>query len=129
MKRNEFLKLSAFATAAVSFPFLESCKSNVDEQGLSHPAFLSRLFDENTIKETGKAYLQKTPKENNKEQLIQLLAKDGVVANTTDEKAIHDYLAAAIQKDFESGNTVTVKGWVLALTEARQCALFSLLNK
>lgn len=129
MKRNEFLKLSAFATAAVSFPFLQSCKSNIDEQGLSHPAFLSRLFDENTIKETGKAYLQKVPKENDQYQLIQLLAKQDAIANTTNEKIIHDYLDKSVQQDFETGNTITIKGWVLAITEARQCALFSLINK
>ena len=27
--------------------------------------------------------------------------------------------------DFESGNTVIVNGWILSLTEARQCALYS----
>ena len=33
-----------------------------------------------------------------------------------------------VQADFENGETVVVRGWVLSRTEARQCALFSLTN-
>jgi len=36
-------------------------------------------------------------------------------------------IAAMVRRDFETGRTVLVNGWVLAATEARQCALFSLL--
>jgi hypothetical protein len=32
----------------------------------------------------------------------------------------------AVQRDFAAGRTVMLDGWVLAVTEARQCALFSL---
>jgi hypothetical protein len=32
-----------------------------------------------------------------------------------------------IRRDFERGDTVVVDGWILSVTEARQCALFSLL--
>ncbi|HET8656886.1 MAG TPA: twin-arginine translocation signal domain-containing protein [Longimicrobiaceae bacterium] len=32
-----------------------------------------------------------------------------------------------IHDDFERGDTVVVDGWILSVTEARQCALFSLL--
>jgi hypothetical protein len=32
-----------------------------------------------------------------------------------------------VQRDFEAGRIVTVDGWILSATEARQCALFSLL--
>ena len=31
-----------------------------------------------------------------------------------------------VRDDFANGRTVLVNGWVLAVTEARQCALFSL---
>jgi len=69
--------------------------------------------------------LQKSPQENSEDKLVQLLANN---TNATDERAIHEYLDTAIRNDFEKGNTLTVKGWVLAITEARQCALFSLLQ-
>lgn len=39
----------------------------------------------------------------------------------------NETLETGIRKDFATGQTVIVKGWVLSVTEARQCALFSLL--
>jgi hypothetical protein len=79
------------------------------------------------IRDAGKAYLKKTHGENDDDKLAQLLANNDI-ANSTDEKAIHQYLAEKIKHDFETGSTVLVKGWVLAVTEARQCALFSLVK-
>lgn len=35
-------------------------------------------------------------------------------------------IAEVIRADFARGRTVVVDGWLLSLTEARQCALFSL---
>jgi hypothetical protein len=125
MKRRDFIQLSAFTAAAISFPLLHSCRSTVNENAISQPVFLSRLFDKETINEVGKSYLQKSPQENNEDKLVQLLANN---STTTDEKGIHEYLDKTIRNDFETGNTITVKGWVLAITEARQCALFSLLQ-
>ena len=33
-----------------------------------------------------------------------------------------------VRDDFAAGRTVLVGGWVLSVTEARQCALFSLVS-
>jgi hypothetical protein len=35
---------------------------------------------------------------------------------------------ALVRADFERGRTVVIDGWILSITEARQCALFSLLR-
>ncbi len=128
MKRRNFIQLSAFATAAVSLPLLHSCNSSATEKAIAQPVFLSCFFDEHMINDTGKAYLQKAPGESNENKLVQLLADNNTIANSTDKKAIHEYLDEKIKQDFKAGNTVLVKGWVLAVTEARQCALFSLLK-
>src|SRR3954463_5378237 len=127
MKRRDFIQLSAFAGAAISFPSLQSCSTG-NEHAMSQPVFLSRLFDENTIRDAGKAYLQKTPSEKDDDKLVQLLADNSSIAKSSDEKAIQRYLDEKIKRDFETGKTVLVKGWVLAVTEARQCALFSLIK-
>ncbi len=37
-------------------------------------------------------------------------------------------MSEKVQADFDNGETVVVRGWVLSRTEARQCALFSLTN-
>jgi hypothetical protein len=128
MKRSSFIKISGFAAAAISLPLLHSCRAPRDNTALSEPVFLSRLFDENTIKDVGKGYLQKNPGENDDDKLIQLLADNNPIAGSSDEKAIHQYLDEKMRQDFETGKTVLVKGWVLAVTEARQCALFSLIK-
>ena len=128
MKRRDFIQLSGFAAAAISFPFLHSCSPSATERAFSKPQFVSRLFDEQMIRDAGESYLQKTPSENNEDKLIQLLAGNDAIAKSGDEKAIHQYLDEKIKRDFETGKTVMVKGWVLSLTEARQCALFSLLS-
>src|SRR5215471_4847357 len=126
MKRRDFIQLSAFTAAAISLPLLHSCSPPAGEHVFSKPVFLSRLFDEKMIGDVGKVYIQKTPSENDEDKLVQLLAGNNTIVNSTDEKAIHDYLDQKIRSDFEKGNTVLAKGWVLAVTEARQCALFSL---
>ncbi len=127
MKRKEFIQLSAFATAAICFPLLQSCSPSASRRASSQPVFLSRLFDKEMIGEVGQAYLTKTPKEDNDKTLLQLLAGNDAMANSNDEKDIHQYLNEKIKQDFATGNTILLKGWELALTEARQCALFSLL--
>ena len=128
MKRKDFIQLSAFTAAAISFPLLHSCSPTAGSKILSNPVFLSRLFDKKAINEAGKAYLQKKPAEDDNDKLIQLLSGNSSIANSTDETAIHKYLDQKVRQDFEVGNTVLVKGWVLSVTEARQCALFSIIN-
>ena len=128
MKRKEFIHLTAFTVVAVSFPLLDSCKDPVSDAATSQPAFLSRLFDEITIKRTGQTYLQKTPAENAHDELVRLLANNSTIASSSDETAIHQHLEEKIKKDFDEGRTVMVNGWVLSVTEARQCALFSLIK-
>src|SRR5438045_144903 len=110
MKRRNFIQLSAFATAAISIPLLHACNPSTTEQAVAQPVFLSRLFDENTIKDAGKAYLKNTTAENDKHKLVELLSGNSDIANSNDEKAIHQYLDKKIQQDFETGNTVMVNG-------------------
>ena len=127
MRRRDFIHLSAFTAAAISFPLLDSCNQSTGNE-IAKPVFLSRLFDEKAINDAGKAYIKKTPLENDKSTLIQLLANDSQILKSSDRKAIHQYLEQRVKQDFETGNTVLVKGWVLSITEARQCALYSLIN-
>jgi len=81
------------------------------------------------VREIGASYREKFNKENHEKQLIGILLTDStnkVVPVTSEEAVINSLLEQKIQKDFETGNTVIIKGWILSVTEARQCALFSL---
>jgi hypothetical protein len=128
MKRRDVIQLSVFALAAISFPLLNSCNPPAGELVLSKPGFLSRLFDKKTIIDAGKAYLEKVVAEKDEDRLIQLLSGNNPIVNSKDEAVIHQYIDEKVKSDFEAGKIVMVKGWVLAVTEARQCALFSLVN-
>lgn len=79
---------------------------------LETPDFLAHVCDTATIRQLGDAYRAQTPAESTQEKLIELLTP-GVSAQK-------------IQADYANGNIVTIKGWVISLTEARQCALYSL---
>ena len=99
MKRRKFILLSVAASGAIALP--TAC-----QPGKPMPEMLSSLADKKTLREIGDEYLKKYPTEKN--QLQDLIDRENV------------------QNDFSKGNIVVIKGWVLSVTEARQCALLTL---
>ena len=87
------------ATGAITIP--TACKP-----GQPMPEMLSSLANKKTLREIGNEYLNQYPAEKN--QLQDLIVRENV------------------QSDFSKGNVVVIKGWVLSVTEARQCALLTL---
>jgi hypothetical protein len=82
--------------------------------------------------EIGKAYQQQAKNENDEPALIKLLStnEQGKPINETmDSSSIAAILNQKIQQDFQQNRIVVANGWVLSVTEARQCALFSLTEK
>jgi len=74
----------------------------------------------------GRRYLQDTPREAHVGRLVALIGVNP--ADTESDAALRERLEARIRQDFIEGATVTVDGWRLAATEARLCALVSLLQ-
>jgi hypothetical protein len=75
------------------------------------------------VRQLGRSYRAAVPAEDDRETLVAALHNElGAGAPST----LRSRLDARIRADFAAGRTVTVQGWVLARTEARQCALFSL---
>lgn len=77
------------------------------------------------MKETGLAYIKQAPAEDSKNKLATLL-EDNAVTAATDAKTVHEVYDKKTRDDFNALKTVVVNGWVLAVTEARQCALYLL---
>ena len=129
MKRRNFILLSLYSGAAIAIPFAGcSTDSAVSNKPWMQPMLLSHICDAKTLKEIGTAYRKKFAEQNNEKQLIDALLTDSankVVPATSGDAFINSLLEKKIKKDFETGQTVIVKGWVLSETEARQCALFS----
>ena len=126
MRRGTFIKLSVFGAAAMSLPSLEGCKEKLFNKALAQPPFLSRLFDEHTIRLAGQSYLKQTPAENKKSKLVNLLMNMTPLAESSEAPLVRSYFEKKIQEDFAVGKTVIADGWILSVTEARQCALFEL---
>jgi hypothetical protein len=124
MQRRIFIHLSAYTALALTLPLVESCSPS-QETIASRPFLLSKLADKKTIAEAGSAYRKKFPKENDKITLSNLLI--GAKASL-DKSMIEKQLDDRVLEDFKTGKTVTVAGWMLSVTEARQCALYSILN-
>ena len=124
MQRRTFIHLSAYTALALTLPFTEGCSPS-PETIASRPFLFSQLADKKTIAEAGAAYRKQFPKEDDKTMLKDLL----IGANASQDKsAIEKQLDNSVLDDFKTGKTVTAAGWVLSVTEARQCALYSILN-
>jgi hypothetical protein len=125
MQRRIFMGISAIGAVAIGFPYLYSCSNRSGDQLAWRPFFLSRIFDLQTIMETGRAYLNKEPAEQDRRKLEEILLMSSK-ASSSEPDQLRQYFDNSIREDFENGRMVILKGWVLSLTEARQCALFSL---
>jgi hypothetical protein len=124
MQRRTFIHLSAYTALALTLPFVEGCSPS-PETIASRPFLFSRLADKKTIAEAGAAYRKQVPEENDKTVLSNLLIGKNI---SQDKSAIEKQLDDRVLDDFKAGKTITAAGWVLSVTEARQCALYSILN-
>jgi len=123
MKRRNFILLTSAGVAALAIPTLVySLHENTIDPLLFQPQSLANIWDTDTINTIGLNYMLKVPKENRERILVRRLMgkSNGEAAN------LATTLEQQIKNDFITGNTVMVDGWIVAVTEARQCALFSL---
>jgi hypothetical protein len=87
---------------------------------LEQCAGLSPSFDR--AAPIGRRYLAMTPAERDPALLASRIAAR-VSGKGTDFPAA---VASAVSRDFESGNVVTIDGWMLSRTEAQICGLASM---
>jgi len=130
MKRKTFIYLSVTGAVATSLSSLY-CHNPAGQWKtvLSQPEFLSHICDAKTILGIGNAYRLMVSSETKADQLVDLLMTDkggNSISGTQDSSSIIAFVNQNIEKDFKTGQTLVVSGWVLSVTEARQCALFSL---
>lgn len=98
---------------------------------MGEPAFLTNVCDDNTIRAIGMAYRTRNPEEGKLDKLMPvLLGTCGESPDRSHSEADYNRLMQkldqAVRDDYSDGRVVTINGWVLSLTEARQCALYSL---
>jgi hypothetical protein len=131
MKRREFTEIAAVGAAGVVLPTARADTSLAAL--LANPRLIEILHDERIVCELGRRYRESVPAEDNAERLAHaILGEPRARLQASDaprvaRDSLRARLADQVQRDFDDGRTVTLHGWILALTEARQCALFSLL--
>ncbi|MFI5156814.1 MAG: hypothetical protein ACHQEM_11535 [Chitinophagales bacterium] len=128
MQRRNFIRLSAYGGLALSVPFAVGCRHSPTNMAVADPPFLMHIFDKKTMMETGRAYIQQNPDESEIADLENLLIENTPIQATTGSEAVQTYFGNKMKEDFDNDQTVVVDGWVLSKTEARQCALYSLVT-
>jgi hypothetical protein len=118
MKRREFIGLAAVGAAGIVLPATASFLP-----APPHPRLLEILHDEQIVRDIGLRYREMAPGENNARLLAAaiLAEQDGTVS-----AALSARRDAQVKNEFTLGHTVKVNGWILSVTEARQCALYSM---
>ncbi|MCL6257660.1 hypothetical protein M3O96_01080 [Aquiflexum sp. TKW24L] len=121
MKRRKFIIQGAVGLAALTIPVsCQNYKSGEFDKALAQPTSLLKIWDYETIGAIGDQYLLINQKEKEERTLVKLLdqidVKEGSIAQGLEQEVIND---------FENGSIIMVDGWILSITEARQCALFS----
>jgi hypothetical protein len=116
MKRRDFILSVVAGVSVVSISTYYFFGDVEYDHVIAQPKSLSLIWNVQHINAIGKQYREQVPGESSERTLVKLLNESGA---GLDEK---------INNDFETGRTVIVDGWILSETEARQCALASLVQ-
>jgi len=131
MKRRSFVITIILGLLGIAaFPFISLIRNNDKSKVFTHPKILSLLCDRSTIELLGCSYLKLKPAERNETVLKDLLlgTPRKIFLEKQDMPTIESQIEKRIKNDFDANNVVVVEGWVLSITEARQCAFYSIIN-
>lgn len=125
MDRRHFIARAAAGALALGLPGAAwRTGPSAHLQTLARPALLDMLGDRR-VRGLGMHYREMHPMERDADILsAAILSSD--MPPLTNGRTLRAHLKTTIRSDFAAGRTVLLKGWVLSVAEARQCALFSL---
>lgn len=117
--RRRFLALGAIMVAGAA---ASACQVSGEARAFGQPDLLTALGPD-VVRRLGQRYRQTVPSESDAARLEAAIrasrpwtARIGIQ---------HRPIAEQVRDDFDAGRTVIVDGWLLSVTEARQCALYS----
>ena len=130
MKRRTFILISGVGAITLGIPWV-GCRNRTSRinSALSQPQVLGRICGEREVLEIGTLYRKQVPDEDGETHLVSLLLTDGTgksISASAEKSSLEPWLEQKTRNDFETGRTIVVRGWVLSVTEARQCAVYSL---
>ena len=133
LSRRGFFKLAvAAAVSALVRPQLAGVEALARGQENRLPLRLAALLaHQESAKVIGAEYLAQYPHEADVHILLDRLASSAVVRDVglvgEIDQNLHNLLDHMIREDFGADRVVKLKGWILAITEARLCALATLI--
>lgn len=92
---------------------------------LAHPQTLGNFCGKEDLIAIGQAYFSIHPHERDLSILEELIVGDYVPSSA---KMLMQHVESKIAVEFSNSDLSVVNGWVLSWTEARQIALYALLN-
>jgi len=123
--RRRFLEVGAIGVAGVVAAACTPGELGSNEVDVAVPQLLAVLGPD-VVSDIGRRYRRAYPDESSAPRLRAAIGAShrstGMIGWT--QQSLDEQLLA----DFAGGRTVVVNGWVLAVTEARQCALYSILH-
>ncbi|NBB73477.1 MAG: hypothetical protein GVY35_07350 [Bacteroidetes bacterium] len=123
MDRRRFLTAGGISTVALAASgFWSGAPAPLEPEVLAQPALRATLGDFASIHALGRRYRAVHPEEDRRAALVEVLR--GAIGPGLG--SVRDRLDARVRADFAQGRTVQLDGWILSVTEARQCALYSL---
>ncbi len=131
MNRRNFIWTLSVGSAVVFIPMYGCQDKLTDIEFLAIPVSMLNVSSVDIVEKLGELYKKSVPEESEYEVLVRLLKSkdsDSKIGDIKGEKAIQKMLKQKITTDFENDNIVVLDGWILSKTEARQCALFSLIS-
>lgn len=121
--RRQFVQVAAIGLAGLACPPFAGHASAETLGALARPAVLDVLGSADLVRALGRQYLTLAPAEHAIARLAHAILPD---ASALRPDQVRPALAVRVRDDFAAARTVTVQGWILSVTEARQCALFAL---
>lgn len=131
MNRRYFIDIISRSLPFVFLPMVGCSSKNYIEEIISIPYSLSYFVTENQILTIGKEYLKLFPDEADYSFLKDILYKkpDSGILNEYDLKVIQNIINKEVRKDYQDDRTIILNGWILSITEARQCAIYYIINR
>lgn len=131
LTRREFLVVLAGVTSLVHVPLGNAAEIQpVCQMGRRLVRMFGNVLPSARI--IGYSYLQRIPKERASDFLVEaIMHGDGCRIHQAwflQDAELFECLKRKISLDFESDRIIVVDGWVLSVTEARLCALSTLMS-
>jgi len=122
LDRRRFIALAAAMAAGVAG---SACGGGGDIRGLAQPDLVAVLGPD-VVRRLGQHYRESVPRESDAPRLEAAIRAS---RPWTARMGVRPFVVAdQVRDDFDANRTVVVDGWLLSVTEARQCALYSALQ-